>query len=168
MWELQCWRLIALHACLMVAPLNGALAIAIHAIIDMSQNADKKRTNSMKRKIGFIGLGVLGSAIVPNLIGDDFDVVGYDIHHKNIKKLEPLGMQPANSPCEAAMLSDVLITCLPTVNSLLEVYGGKTGIDKAQKSGQIIIETSTFPVEDKEKVKIIMNIFAINIKSLII
>ena len=111
----------------------------------------------MKRKIGFIGLGVLGSAIVPNLIEDGFDVIGYDIRPETMEKLELLGMLTANSPCDAALVSDVLITCLPTVNALLDVYGGKAGIDKAQKSGQIVIETSTFPVEEKEKAMKIMN-----------
>jgi 3-hydroxyisobutyrate dehydrogenase-like beta-hydroxyacid dehydrogenase len=36
----------------------------------------------MMKKIGFIGLGVLGSAIVPNLIKSDFEVLGYDVRQE--------------------------------------------------------------------------------------
>ena len=118
----------------------------------------------MTRKIGFIGLGVLGSAMVPNIIDSGFEVIGYDIRPKIMEELEILGMQIAKSPCDAAMLSDVLITCLPTVDVLLDVFGGDDGINKANKVGQIIIETSTFPVEDKEQAKSLMD--AVNKKML--
>ena len=110
----------------------------------------------MVEKIGFIGLGVLGSAMAPNLIKSGFQVIGYDIRPKALQELELLGMQIANSPCDVASQCNVLITCLPTVDVLLDVFGGHDGIDKADKAGQIVIEASTFPVEDKEKAKSLM------------
>ena len=110
----------------------------------------------MVEKIGFIGLGVLGSAMAPNLIESGFQVIGYDIRPKALQELELLGMQIANSPCDVASQCNVLITCLPTVDVLLDVFGGHDGIDKADKAGQIVIEASTFPVEDKEKAKSLM------------
>ena len=110
----------------------------------------------MVEKIGFIGLGVLGSAMAPNLIKSGFQVIGYDIRPKTLQELELLGMQIANSPCDVASQCNVLITCLPTVDVLLDVFGGHDGIDKADKAGQIVIEASTFPVEDKEKAKSLM------------
>ena len=33
----------------------------------------------MKQKIGIIGLGIMGSAMAPNLIKEGFSVTGYDI-----------------------------------------------------------------------------------------
>ena len=110
----------------------------------------------MVEKIGFIGLGVLGSAMAPNLIKSGFQVIGYDIRPQALQELELLGMQIANSPCDVASQCNVLITCLPTVDVLLDVFGGHDGIDKADKAGQIVIEASTFPVEDKEKAKSLM------------
>ena len=110
----------------------------------------------MVEKIGFIGLGVLGSAMAPNLIKSGFQVIGYDIRPKALRELELLGMKIANSPRDVASQCNVLITCLPTVDVLLDVFGGHEGIDKADKAGQIVIEASTFPVEDKEKAKSLM------------
>ena len=111
----------------------------------------------MSRKIGFIGLGVLGSAMVPNIIDSGFEVIGHDIRPEIMENLSKIGMQAAQSPYDVAMLSDVVITCLPTVDILLDVFGGDLGIDKAEKVGQIVIEVSTFPVEKKEAAKLLMD-----------
>ena len=107
----------------------------------------------MTKKIGYIGLGVLGSAMVPNLIDSGFDVLGFDVRPDIMEELSKLGMLITNSPKDAAERADVVVTCLPTVETLLNVYGGEDGIDKADKADQIVIETSTFPVEEKEKAK---------------
>ena len=111
----------------------------------------------MVKSIGCIGLGVLGSAMVPNLIKSGFGVVGYDVRQEILTELAQLGMHIASSPKDAAGRSDVVVTCLPSIEVLHDVYGGKDGIDKADKKDQIIIETSTFPVLEKEKAKALMD-----------
>ncbi len=111
----------------------------------------------MSKKIGYIGLGVLGSAMVPNLIDSGFDVIGYDVRPEILEELAKLGMQIAASPKDAAERADVVVTCLPSIDVMMEVYGGEAGIDKANKPGQIVIETSTFPVDEKEKTKALMD-----------
>ena len=110
----------------------------------------------MSKKIGYIGLGVLGSAMVPNLIKSGFEVIGYDVRPEVLEELGKLGMTVACSPKDTAERSDVVITCLPTIEVLLDVFGGDDGIDKADKADQIVIETSTFPVDAKEKAKAFM------------
>ncbi|HJO87463.1 MAG: NAD(P)-dependent oxidoreductase [Rhodospirillales bacterium] len=110
----------------------------------------------MSKKIGYIGLGVLGSAMVPNLIKSGFEVIGYDVRPEVLEELGKLGMTVACSPKDTAERSDVVITCLPTIKVLLDVFGGDDGIDKADKADQIVIETSTFPVDAKEKAKAFM------------
>ena len=74
----------------------------------------------METKIGLIGLGVLGSAMAPNIINNGFEVFGYDTSPSALEELERFGVQPTQSPSHAATLSDVLITCLPTVDALLD------------------------------------------------
>ena len=111
----------------------------------------------MIKKIGFIGLGVLGSAIVPNLIKSDFEVLGYDVRQEVLNELAALGMHVAKSPRDASARSDVVITCLPTIDVLKDVFGGEEGIDKADKVGQIITEISTFPVDEKQEMKVLMH-----------
>jgi len=111
----------------------------------------------MPKTIGYIGLGVLGSAMVPNLIESGFEVIGYDVRAEVLDELGKLGMQAASSPKDAAERSDVVVTCLPNIEVLLDVYGGEDGIDKVTNKDQIVIETSTFPVDAKEKAKAFMD-----------
>lgn len=111
----------------------------------------------MSKSVGCIGLGVLGSAMVPNLIEAGFKVIGYDVRPEILDELGKRGMHVATSPKDAAERADVVITCLPSIAVLHDVYGGEAGIDKGDKKGQIVIETSTFPVAEKEKAKVLMD-----------
>ena len=99
-------------------------------------------------RIGFIGLGVLGSAIVPHLIEAGYGVAGYDIDPGRLADLP--GISPAASPGEAAAATDVVMLCLPTVEALREVVSGHNGIDKSAGGASIVIELSTLAVRDKE------------------
>ncbi len=111
----------------------------------------------MAKSVGYIGLGVLGSAMVPNLIKSGFEVIGYDIRPEIVAELGQCGMHIGTSPKDAAERADVVVTCLPSIAALHDVYGGTEGIDKADKRGQIVIETSTFPVAEKEKAKALLD-----------
>jgi len=111
----------------------------------------------MEKTVGFIGLGVLGSAIVPNLIKSGFQVVGYDIKQNILKTLRSQGMQVGNSPMHVASQAKVIFLCLPTVDSLNTVVSGDKGLVQAEANNQIIVEISTFPVEAKETNKKIID-----------
>ncbi|NQV54975.1 MAG: NAD(P)-dependent oxidoreductase [Rhodospirillales bacterium] len=103
----------------------------------------------MTKTVGLIGLGILGSAMAPNIMESGFKLVGYDLEPKIMDALAADGMEKGASPKDLAERADVIVTCLPSVASLMEVCGGKDGIDKTAKPDQIIIETSTLPVADK-------------------
>jgi 3-hydroxyisobutyrate dehydrogenase-like beta-hydroxyacid dehydrogenase len=111
----------------------------------------------MKEKIGFIGLGILGSAITENLVKAGFHVTGYDINSSVLSKVAEFGVLKGSSPMDVAMRSDVVLTCLSSIDAMLEVYGGSKGINKANKANQTIIELGTFPIDIKEKVRIYMD-----------
>ena len=49
------------------------------------------------KKIGFIGLGNMGSKMVINLLKANYEVVGYDINEKLIDQLIPNGLKKASS-----------------------------------------------------------------------
>lgn len=107
----------------------------------------------MATKVGFIGLGVLGSAMAANLIKCGFDVVGYDVAPEKIAALAEDGMETATSPRDVAARTEMVVTCLPTPEAMMDVFAGHEGIDKAMGEGQIIIESSTFSIADKERAR---------------
>ena len=51
----------------------------------------------------------------------------------------------ADSPKEVAAVSDVVLTCLPTLKASEEVYLGTDGLLKGVRAGTILVETSTVP-----------------------
>ncbi len=103
----------------------------------------------MSETIGFIGLGVLGSAVAGNLVKAGITVVGYDIVAEKINDIEQDGGQSGSSPRDVADQSDVVILCLPTGDAMLDVVSGKDGLCEGGREGQIIIEISTFAIADK-------------------
>ncbi len=105
----------------------------------------------MKQKIGMIGLGIMGSAMSPNLLKAGFSVIGYDILPELIQVLVDKGGIGAASCREVADKADVIITSLPSVQALQEVVSGKEGLMKGAKKGQCVIETSTLPLEAKQE-----------------
>ena len=99
-------------------------------------------------RIGFIGLGVLGSAIVPHLLEAGFAVTGYDKAPGKDDDLVRSGMRAGGSPREVAALTDIVFLCLPSVEALSEVVQ-----EVADGSATLVVELSTLPVRDKERAR---------------
>ena len=104
----------------------------------------------MTDSIGFIGLGVLGSAMAGNLVNSGFTVIGYDTVAEKRAALEEGGGQSGTSPKDVADRSDVVILCLPTADVLHAVADE---LKDGGGEGQIILEVSTFAIADKEKAR---------------
>lgn len=105
--------------------------------------------------VGMIGLGIMGHSMSANMIKDGLHVVGYGGPRSNADKiaaLEKVGGEGANSPREVAERVDVINTCLPSVASLDEVIYADDGILAAGSKKLVIIESSTFPLEDKVRI----------------
>ena len=94
-------------------------------------------------KIGIIGLGVLGSAIAECFINKKIKLIGYDLSDKFYKKLNKSYFFPIDTLEELYSKCDIILTCLPSEQSLLDVT-------ENVKSKVLIIETSTLPHECKK------------------
>lgn len=109
----------------------------------------------MAKKVGMVGLGIMGSAMSANMVKDGLTVFGCDSPQSNAEKvaaLEKTGGIGANSPKEVAENVEVINTCLPSVQALDDVVHGENGILSACRSDLIVIESSTFPLEDKIRI----------------
>lgn len=107
----------------------------------------------MSETVGMIGLGVLGSAIVPNLIKSGYAVAGYDVDRTKSQRLADEGMIVAGRIHDVAARAEVVITCLPSVESLHAVVSGEGGLSTFDRPGQIVVEISTLPVAEKERAR---------------
>jgi len=98
----------------------------------------------LNNKIGIVGLGVLGSAVAECFIDKKINIIGYDLSDKFYNKLNETYFSSVSSLDELYNECDIVLTCLPSEKSLLEVTDNL-------KSEVLIIETSTLPHECKKK-----------------
>ena len=103
----------------------------------------------MDRKIGMIGVGIMGSAMSANLLKAGYAVVGYDVDPQRMDALVRAGGSAAGSCREVAEQVDVVITSLPSVEALHQVVNATDGLVSSGKKNLIVIETSTLTLEAK-------------------
>jgi len=100
-----------------------------------------------KLKIGFIGLGLMGSGFTERLVKQGFSVYGYDRIAEKVSTAEAQGVSAAASPADVAMLAGQVHVCVMTSNDLEEVVFGKNGISSAKVDGKILVDHSTTSAE---------------------
>jgi 3-hydroxyisobutyrate dehydrogenase-like beta-hydroxyacid dehydrogenase len=100
-------------------------------------------------RVGLLGLGIMGSAIAPNLLKAGFEVVGFDPDPISRERLRTLGGRPVDSPFAVAQAAEVLISLLPSPQALNDVIQGPEGLLASGRSGLILIESSTLAIADK-------------------
>ena len=99
-------------------------------------------------KIGFIGLGNMGSKMTKNLLKANYEVVGYDINKEFVKNLLPQGLKEANNLSDISKNADIVITMLPNGDTVEEVYDNI--IDKF-KPGTLFVDCSTIEVNKAQE-----------------
>ena len=74
------------------------------------------------KKIGFVGLGNMGSKMVINLLKANYQVIGYDINEDFIDCLVPSGLKKTSNLEDLSKDIDILITMLPNGEIVEKVY----------------------------------------------
>ena len=101
-------------------------------------------------KIGFIGLGNVGSKLAGSLLRNKFDLTVRELDHNLTKDFYDLGAKVASSAKELAEQVDLIITCLPSPKICAEVMEGEDGILNGLSENKIWLEMST---TDESEVK---------------
>ena len=96
-----------------------------------------------KNKLGFIGIGYMGRPIAQRLLASGFRVTAYDRNRSKAEELTGFGGTVAGSIAELSAGCDVVLTCLPSDEAVLEVYRGPDGVWAHAQRGAMIIDMST-------------------------
>jgi len=103
------------------------------------------------KKIGFIGLGIMGKPMAKNLLKAGYQLVVYDINKQPVRELIEAGAEEGFSPKDIAERVDVVITMLPNSPHVKEVILGENGVLEGARAGLIIIDMSSIaPLVSKE------------------
>jgi len=101
--------------------------------------------------VGFIGLGNMGNGMAKNLLQKGEQVVAFDVDKASLDTAVAAGATPASSPAEVAASATRIVTMLPNNDIVRQVYTGSDGILGANKSGSLLIDSSTIdPAVSKE------------------
>lgn len=93
--------------------------------------------------VGFIGLGRMGMPMALNLLNAGFHLTAHNRSRGKVENLAQRGANPAASPQEVTRASEVILTCLPDVPAVEEVYLGEEGVVASARAGHLLIDLST-------------------------
>ena len=106
---------------------------------------DEKIT--VRSRLGFIGLGYLGSRIARRLVAAGFPMVVYDLDRTKAVEFTALGAEIAEHPGKLASEAEVVLSCLPNEQAVEAVYLGTGNVLGSARPGTRIIELSTISPE---------------------
>lgn len=95
------------------------------------------------RRVGFIGLGIMGHPMAVNLVNAGFKVSGYSRSSTTRDRFAMSGGNVATSVAEATRDSDMVITMLPDTADVEEVALAPGGIFESAHAGLLYCDMST-------------------------
>jgi 3-hydroxyisobutyrate dehydrogenase-like beta-hydroxyacid dehydrogenase len=98
-------------------------------------------------KLGFIGLGNMGSRIAQRLLDHAYHVRVYDMDLTKANAMATQGGLVARSILELARASDVVLSCLTNDEAVHSVYNGPEGVFAGAGPGTVVLEMSTVAPE---------------------
>ncbi|HWO74889.1 MAG TPA: NAD(P)-dependent oxidoreductase [Bacillus sp. (in: firmicutes)] len=104
------------------------------------------------RRIGFIGLGVMGQSMANRLLNEYGELFIYTRSKNKAETLIEKGASWCSSPKEVAGQSQLIITMVGYPKDVEELYLGEEGLIKHAQSGTIFIDMTTSKPELAERI----------------
>ena len=103
------------------------------------------------KKIGFIGLGIMGKPMSKNLLKAGYDLIVFDKIDAAVEEVVQAGAKKGLDVKDVAAQSDILITMLPNSPHVKSVVLGENGVLEGMKPGMILVDMSSIaPLASKE------------------
>lgn len=92
-------------------------------------NSTKTEVKIMsERKIGFVGLGLMGGGMARNLLKAKYVLNVFDIDQSKMNSFKALGARSMASPKEVGEKSDIIFSSLPDPTTVKKVYLESDGV----------------------------------------
>jgi L-threonate 2-dehydrogenase len=109
-----------------------------------------------RRAVGVVGLGQMGGALAGALLRGGFPTFGFDIDDGRGALFAQAGGTVCASPRAVAEQCDVVLTSLASSAALEDVVRGGDGLVAARKAPSAVVETSTLPLESKQRARTVL------------
>jgi 3-hydroxyisobutyrate dehydrogenase len=94
-------------------------------------------------RVGFVGIGYMGRPIARRLLESGFKLTAYDREHSKAEKLIQYGGTVAQSVAELSSSCNVVLSCLPSDEAVLDTYKAPDGVFAHAHRGSVVIDMST-------------------------
>jgi len=106
------------------------------------------------KKLGFIGIGIMGKPMAKNLIDAGYKMIAYDISKEALDEIVAYGAERGTSPKNVAENCDIVITMLPNSPDVKKAVLGEKGVIEGVRKGQVVIDMSSIaPLVSREVAK---------------
>jgi 3-hydroxyisobutyrate dehydrogenase-like beta-hydroxyacid dehydrogenase len=102
-------------------------------------------------RIGFIGLGNMGSRIAHRLLDHGYQLTVYDVDRTKAKSIAAQGGSVAKTIVDLARTADVVLSCLTNDEVVHSAYTGPEGVFAGARSGTVVLEMSTISPESSRE-----------------
>ncbi len=99
--------------------------------------------NTTSPRVGFIGLGTMGSFMAANLVRAGFDVTVWNRTPGRDDDVRSMGAHGAATPADVAVSSDVVVLCVTDSPQVEEVLFAEHGLGTGLRAGSLIIDCSS-------------------------
>jgi 3-hydroxyisobutyrate dehydrogenase len=94
-------------------------------------------------RIGFVGLGTMGTAMAGNIRKAGFEVTAWNRTPGRTGDLETAGVIIAATPADVARASDIVVSCVSDTPDVEAVLFGPGGVASGLAAGGLVIDCST-------------------------
>lgn len=95
---------------------------------NVSETLLEKNIKASQMKFGFLGLGIMGSGIVKNLLNSGHKVLVWNRTGAKCKDFEKVGATIAVTPCDVVEEADITFSCVADPQAAKEMVFGNCGV----------------------------------------
>jgi 3-hydroxyisobutyrate dehydrogenase len=109
-------------------------------------------SETSKPRIGFIGIGIMGEAMVRRLLDLGFPVKVWNLEPERLQTVLPHGATPSDNLSELAASSDIVMLCVLHMQAVESCILGENGVAAAGTGPSLVIDFSTADPEGTRRV----------------
>src|SRR5271169_4868309 len=102
-------------------------------------------------RLGFVGIGYMGRPIARRLLEAGFKLTAYDRDPNKADELVRYGGTVAQSVSELSSSCNIVLSCLPSDQAVLDIYGGPDGVFAHARPGSVVVDLSTVYPETSQE-----------------
>jgi 3-hydroxyisobutyrate dehydrogenase-like beta-hydroxyacid dehydrogenase len=104
-----------------------------------------------KDRLGFVGIGYMGRPIARRLLESGFKLTAYDRDRSKTEELVRYAGTVAERVADLTSNCNVILSCLPSDEAVLDTYGGSNGVFANALGGSLVIDLSTVYPETSQQ-----------------